>query len=172
MVDIADPRPGRLLAPVSLTASHNTLPFRSGAPSLDAWLHEWALPNQRSGASRTYVICDGDVVRGYYALATGAVRRADAAGPVRRQMPDPVPVLLLGRLAVDLSHQGQGNGAVLLQDALKRCLQVADTVGVRAVLVHAIDDRAAAFYRQYGFRPSPVGEWTLMVTIDAIRASL
>lgn len=159
-------------APAPLTAEHDTGAFDCGVESLTLWLRKRAMANQTSGASRTYVMCDGTVVCGYYALAAGAVARHEAPSVVARQMPEHIPVMLLGRLAVDRTLHGGGFGAALLQDALRRCLQVADIAGVRAVLVHALDDRAAGFYRRHGFRPAPISPLTMFITIKELRASL
>lgn len=159
-------------SPVPLSAHHNTSNFDCGVEQLTVWLRRRAMSNQLSGASRTYVVCRGNDVVGYYALATGSVERQSVRSAVARQMPEQIPVILLARLALDRSLHGQGFGADLLQDALGRCLQIADIAGVRAVLVHAIDDKAASFYRRHGFRPCPVSDLTMTVTIKDLRASL
>jgi predicted N-acetyltransferase YhbS len=140
-------------------------------PALDDWLRRRALANQESGASRTHVVAIGRRVVGYYALAAGAVAPA-ATGRVRRNMPDPVPVMVLGRLAVDVGWQGRGLGRALLCDALLRTLQAADIAGIRAILVHAIDDDARRFYQRCGFRPSPIDPLTLMITVRDARTAL
>lgn len=130
-----------------------------------------ALGNQESGASRTYVICAGRRVVGYYALAVGAVAHAEATGRTRRNMPDPVPVMVLGRFAIDAACQGGGLGRALLRDAALRTLQAADIAGIRAILVHAISEDARRFYQRCGFQPSPVDPMTLMITLrDAEQA--
>lgn len=143
-------------APDPLCADHELTSFNSGSPALDDWLRRRALPNQDSGASRTYVILAANRVVGYYALAAGAVAQADATGRTRRNMPNPVPVMVLGRLAIDTNFQGRGLGRALLRDALLRTLQAADIAGIRAMLVHAISDEAKRFYERCGFQPSPV----------------
>ena len=133
------------------------------------------MKNQLSRASRTFVTCsieDRQRVVGFYSLAASAVALDAAPGPVRRNMPDPIPVVLLGRLAVDRGHQGGGLGASLLKDAVSRVAGVADTIGVRALLVHALDDSAAAFYRRFGFTAAPIDPDTLFLSIQQIRASL
>ncbi len=126
-----------------------------------------ALANQASGASRTFVVTDeeGARVRGYYALAAGAVAHERATSTVRRNMPDPVPVMVLGRLAVDRGAQGHKLGAALLQDAVMRTVAVANNAGVRALLVHALHERAKQFYEHYGFQPSPAHPLTLMLRL-------
>lgn len=161
-IDSAD---GRLSAPEKLNLSHDLSQFQCGEPALDEWLRRRALPNEESGASRTYVICAGRQVVGYYALAAGAVAHADAPGRVRRNMPDPIPVMIIGRLAMDVQFQGRGIGPALLRDAILRTLQAAEIAGIRAILVHAISERAKLFYEKCGFTASPIAPMTLMVTL-------
>ena len=154
--------------PQPLTASHHLDEFECGEPSLDEWLKRRALANQSSGASRTFVVLDdGERVRGYYALAAGAVSHESATSKIRRNMPDPVPVMVLARLAVDRGVQGQQLGAALLQDAVKRAVTVSSNVGVRALLVHALHERAKQFYERYGFQSSPTHPLTLMLRLPA-----
>ncbi|MBL0229132.1 GNAT family N-acetyltransferase [Thermomonas sp.] len=157
-----------LLAPQPLTARHLIDGFDCGESSLNDWLQRRALPNQLAGASRTFVVetAEGRVA-GYYALAAGAVSRNAATSPVRRNMPNPVPVLVLARLAVDRGMQGQHLGAALLQDAVKRAVSVSQNAGVRALLVHALDESAKAFYLYYGFAESPMHPLTLMLPLHA-----
>ncbi len=158
-------------APEKLRPDHDISSFDSGTPVLDDWLRRRALPNQDSGASRTYVIRAGKPVVGYYALAAGAVAQAEATGRTRRNMPDPVPVMVIGRLAIDSGYQGRGLGRALLRDAVLRTLQAADIAGIRAMLVHAISEDAKRFYERCGFQPSPLHPMTLMVTMrDAHQA--
>ncbi|HKU24895.1 MAG TPA: GNAT family N-acetyltransferase [Candidatus Sulfotelmatobacter sp.] len=152
-------------APEKLTASHDVSPFECGEPALDSWLRKRALQNEETGASRTYVLRAGQEIAGYYALATGAIAHAEAAGRVRRNMPDPVPVIILGRLAIASKFQGRGIGAALLRDAVLRIVQVAEIAGIRAILVHAISDQAKRFYEKHGFIPSPADPMTLMITV-------
>lgn len=161
---------GDVGAPEHLGSGHDLTTFDSGEPALDDWLRKRALANEASGASRTYVVCAGRRVVGYYALATGAVAQRAAIGRVRRNMPDPVPVMVLGRLAVDRAYQGRGLGAGLLRDAVLRTQQAASIGGIRAILVHAISEDAKRFYRRCGFAESPLEPMTLMVTVaDAER---
>lgn len=155
----------RLRAPEKLSPSHDLSQFRCGEPALDDWLRRRALQNEESGASRTYVVCTGGRVVAYYALAAGAVAHIEAPGRVRRNMPDPVPVMVIGRLAIDQSMQGQGLGPALLRDAILRTLQAAEIAGIRAILVHAISERAKRFYERWGFVSSPVEPMTLMITV-------
>jgi GNAT superfamily N-acetyltransferase len=154
-----------IAAPVVLAADHDLDLFDSGNPALDAWLKHRALPNQESGASRTYVLAEDKRVIGYYALANGSVAAADAPGKIRRNMPDPVPVMLLGRLAIDRGRQGRGLRTDLLRDAVLRTLQAAEIAGIRALLAHAIDAAAAEFYLRAGFMPSPVRPLTLLLPL-------
>ena len=156
----------QLSVPQSLAATHLLDGFNCGEPSLDDWLRRRALTNHLNGASRTFVVVDSDqCVLGYYALAAGAVAHQDATSAVRRNMPDPVPVMVLARLAVDARVQGIKLGAALLQDAVTRVRSVAENAGVRALLVHALNERAKQFYEYYGFRASPVDSMTLMLTL-------
>lgn len=157
--------------PEHLNPAHDVTAFDCGMPELDDWLKKRALANQATGASRTYVVCAGGRVVGYYALATGSVGHAQAPGRVRRNMPDPVPVMILGRLAVDRAWRGRDLGRSLLRDAVLRTLQAAKIGGIRAILVHAISDEARRFYEHYGFAASPIDPLTLMITVaDAERA--
>lgn len=158
-----------LSAPQPLDAAHGLTAFDCGEPSLDEWLRRRALANHLSGASRTFVVIDLDgVVRGYYALAAGALAHEMATSAVRRNMPDPVPVMVLARLAVDRRAQGGRVGAALLQDAVLRSQGVARNAGVRALLVHALHERARQFYEHYGFQASPVHPMTLMLRLSPL----
>ena len=161
-----------LSAPEHLSAAHDVSAFDSGVPELDIWLKRRALQNEASGASRTYVVSAVGRVIGYYALATGAVAQHRATGKVRRNMPEPIPVMVLGRLAVDRGHQGQGLGAALLKDALLRTLNVASMAGIRAVLLHAISDDARRFYERAGFSASPVDPMTMMMTLADVEKAI
>jgi len=154
-----------LSAPEKLRPDHDLSEFECGEPSLDHWLRQRALQNEESGASRTYVVCAGQQVVGYYALAVGAVAHAEAPGRVRRNMPDPVPVMIIGRLAVHKDFQGRKIGPGLLRDAVLRTLQAANIAGVRAILVHAISEQARRFYEDCGFTASPMDPMTLMITV-------
>jgi GNAT superfamily N-acetyltransferase len=160
-------------APEKLRADHDVSLFDCGEVALDDWLRRRALQNEESGASRTYVVCAGKRVVGYYALAVGSVAHGEAPGRVRRNMPDPVPVMILGRLAVDWNYHGQNIGAGQLRDAVLRTLQAADIAGIRALLVHAISEPAKRFYEKWGFVVSPVDPMTLMITLaEAARVLL
>ncbi len=156
-----------LSAPQPLVASHIISEFDCGETSLDDWLKRHALINQVSGASRTFVVTDQDNrVCGYYALAAGAVAHQLATGSLRRNMPDPIPVLILARLAVDHRAQGIKLGAGLLRDAVNRAESVAQNAGVRALVVHALNEKARAFYEYYGFSVSPIHPLTLMLRLN------
>lgn len=156
-----------LSAPVALDAVHDLVPFSSGNDALDDWLRRRARANQISGASRTYVVTDGQRVVAYYCLSSGALDLADAPGAVRRNMPDPIPMAILGRLAVDRQWQGKGVGVALLQDALLRSAQAASIMGIRGLLVHAISDAAKAFYQHHGFTASPKHPMTLVLSLKS-----
>lgn len=162
----------RLLPPEPLAEVHDCLDFCSGEASLDDWLKRRARANQASGASRTYVICAGRLVVGYYALASGAITMENAPGRFSRNMPNPIPVAVLARLAVDLNWQGQGLGRALFRDAARRVARAADTIGIRGIVVHAISEEAKNFYLALGFDPSPHEQMTLMVTLSDVRAAL
>jgi GNAT superfamily N-acetyltransferase len=158
----------KLHAPQPLTADHQTDAFKCGETSLDEWLKRRALLNQANGASRTFVVVDDNhTVMGYYALAAGAVHHQDATRSIRQNMPDPLPVMVLARLAVDLRAQGMQLGAGLLRDAVERSLAVAQNAGVRALLVHALHERAKQFYLYFGFQASPVHPLTLMLRLKS-----
>ncbi len=159
-------------APVLLADQHLVDAFDSGVPPLDEWLKRRARGNAASGASHTYVACEGTKVVGYFALAAGAVDIAANPGRFRRNMPDPIPIIVLGRLAVDRSQQGKGLGRALFRDAGLRVLQAAGIIGVRGLLVDAISADASAFYLALGMTVSPIDPMTLMVTLADLRASL
>jgi len=154
-----------LSAPVPLVPEHLLDDFACGVDSLDDWLKRRARPNQISVASRTYVVADGAKVVGYYCLASGALVLSDAPASMRRNMPDPVPIAVLGRLAIDKSCQGRGVGVALLQDAVLRTLQASDILGIRGLLVHALSVEAKAFYEHHGFVASPAQPMTLILSL-------
>lgn len=163
----------RLLSPERLTAQHDVATFRNGKhPSLDDWLRDRAMASEGLSA-RTYVVCPADAsarVVGYYAISTAAESRIVLPNArLRRGMPDRVPLLLVGRLAIDAAFQGRGLGGELLADALRRCFATADIAGARAVVAHAIDDDAASFYRHHGFQLSPLGERVMLMPMEMVR---
>jgi GNAT superfamily N-acetyltransferase len=156
--------------PAPLLTTHLLDGFNCGEAVLDDWLKRRALANQLSGASRTFVVAaEGGRVVGYYAMAAGAVSHQMATSPVRRNMPDPVPVMVLGRLAVDHRARGMKLGAALLQDAVNRAVAISQNAGVRALLVHALHDRAKQFYEHYGFQASSLHPMTLMLRVHSVR---
>lgn len=160
-----------LIPPQPLATLHLVDRFACGEATLDQWLKRRAMANQLSGASRTFVVVDqSGQVYGYYAMAAGAISHQVATNRVRRNMPDPVPVMVLARLAVDHRAQGRKLGAALLQDAVNRAITVSQNAGVRALLVHALNDRAKQFYEHFGFQPSPQHHMTLMLGLSAGRA--
>lgn len=161
----------RLSAPEPLQEHHSIDDFGSGETSLDDWLRRRALTNQVSGASRTYVVCEDRRVVAYYALASGAITNENATGRFRRNMPDPIPVAVLARLAVDRTWQGRGLGRSLFRDAAARVSQAADAIGIRGIIVHAISQQAEQFYLAVGFTPSSREPMTLMVTLADVRAA-
>jgi GNAT superfamily N-acetyltransferase len=154
---------------VPITEGHDLVSFDSGEPSLDHWLQTRALRNQQSGASRTYVLCENNRVRAFYSLASSSVEAAAVSGRFRRNMPDPIPVVVLGRLAVDRTLQGQGIGRLLVRDAALRVSRAAETIGIRGILVHAISATAASFYKNVGFVPSALNPMTLVITLTDLR---
>jgi len=153
-----------LTAPQPIHESHHIGAFDCGVPLLDDWLKRRARANQASGASRTYVVCDNQRVVAYYALASGAEEIQTATGRVRRNMPEPVPVAVLGRLAIEKTYQGHGLGRALFSDAGQRVLQAADIIGIRGIIVHALSPEAKAFYLALGLESSPLQPMTLMAT--------
>jgi GNAT superfamily N-acetyltransferase len=157
---------GKITTPERLSAAHKIADFRSREPDLDAWLRRKALTNDSSGACRTYVVTDGERVIGFYCLATGAVAHAQASGKVRRNMPDPVPVVIIGRMAVDEKFERRGIGKGLIKDAVIRILGAAKVVGVRAILIHAKSEDSRWFYvEKCGLTGCPADPMTLMITL-------
>lgn len=160
-----------LLAPEPLAAHHKIDTFDSGVASLDDWLKRRAVQNQVSGASRTFVVSGDGIVVAYYALASSAIAPAVTPGRFRRNMPDPIPVVVLARLAIANAYQGQGLGRALFQDAARRVIHAAETIGIRGLLVHAISEEAKAFYLRLGLELSPIEPMTLMTTVADLRAA-
>lgn len=161
-----------LAAPAPLASNHDCSGFRCGRPQLDDWLRASASRSEGRTA-RTYVVAAGVRVVAYYSLAAGAVlRKTLPSARARRNTPAEVPVVVIGRFAVDLEYQRRGIGAGMLKDAILRAVAASRAIGVRAILVHAIDDDAAGFYRRFGFKPSPVEPRTLMLAIETAVAAL
>ena len=168
--------PDAVLPPERLTARHDLAGFSNGKhPSLDEWLKERALVSEGLSA-RTYVICPAAnpaCVIGYYAILTAMEgRHALPTAKLRRNLPDQVPLRLIGRLALDRSVQSRGLGADLLADAVRRCCAASEIVGARAIVAHAIDDDAARFYRRHGFLSSPLGERVMLLPLETARWAL
>ena len=161
-----------LSAPQPLTDRHKLTNFDSGEPTLDDWLKRRAAKNQANGSSRTYVVCEGDTVIGYYCLAAGGLGHAEAPSGMKRNRPDPIPVLILGRLAIHKDHHQKGIGTALLNDAIRRAIQAADIAGVTALLVHAISEQARRFYLSRGFIESPIKPMTLCLMLVTVEQAL
>lgn len=152
-----------------LDAGHDTAAFDCGKPELNRWLEKYALLNQRTGVSRTLVLCRDAEILGFYALAPGSMQRTNAPPPLAEDMGNfPVPVVILARLAVALDEQDKGYGAELLRDAMVRAARGADAVGGRALIVHAKDEEAAGFYQHFDFEPSPTDPLHLFLPMDAL----
>lgn len=160
-----------LAAPVALAPQHDCSAFDCGHPELDDWLRRRAQGNEAARGSRCFVACDGKRVVGFYALAAGSVQRAHAHGAVRRNMPDPVPAVVLGRLAVHRTWQGKGLGADLLHDAVLRTLRASREIGARVLLCHAIDDDARRFYLHHGFVESTFDPLTVMLDLRKVETA-
>lgn len=158
----------KLHAPCPIAEHHNFDAFNCGVSLLDNWLKKRAGSNERSRASRTYFLCDGDRVIGYYALALGSLASKVAPRKIKRNRPDPIPVMVLGRLAIDQEYQGNKLGSALLREAILRVLQAADIVGIKAFLVHAISAEAKKFYIDRGFIVSPFEPMTLALPLASI----
>jgi len=161
-----------LQPPQPLADHHDCADFHSGEAPLDDWLTRRARANQASGATLTFVLCQDNQVVAYYALASGSITVESAPGRFRRNMPSPIPVVVLARLAVDRVWQGRGIGRALFRDAAHRVAQAADAIGIRGIVVHAISEQARNFYLALGFDPSPPEPMTLMVTLADVRAVL
>jgi GNAT superfamily N-acetyltransferase len=157
-----------LTPPEPLQAIHRSADFDCGIPELNTWLQQRARLNQASGASRTFVIHRSHEIIGFYSLSSGALAVQSAPGRLRRNMPEPIPVIILGRLAVSQSYQGYGLGRALLKDALLRTVQAGHLIGIRALLVHALNTEAKAFYESLGFLPFPEEELTLYILLKDI----
>ncbi|MBD2497244.1 GNAT family N-acetyltransferase [Nostoc sp. FACHB-280] len=160
-----------LQPPQAIKPEHELTDFNSGNAELDEWLQKRALNNEASGASRTYVVTIEQKVIAYYCLANGSVLNTTAPGKVRRNMPNTIPVMVIGRLAVDSNWQGKGIGRALVRDGVLRTLQAANIAGIRAILVHAMSEEAKQFYERCGFVASPVAPMTLMITVKDGKAA-
>lgn len=158
--------------PAPISDEHEVNDFDCNEPSLDEWLKRRAIKNQISGASRCFVISNHNKVIGYYTLSAGAISHELAPKSMKRNMPDPLPVLLLGRLAIDKNYHNQGLGSALLRDALLRSVNVATDTGVVAILIHVLSEQAKQFYLSRGFVQSPLQPMTLMMTLETVRSIL
>lgn len=161
-----------LSSPALISAGHDSDDFCSTEQSLDEWLKKRALKNQILGASRCFVICNSKKIIGYYSLSAGAISHDAVPRSMRRNMPNPLPVLLLGRLAIDKNYHNKGLGSALLRDAMIRAVSVANEAGVFAILVHALSEQAKRFYLSRGFVESPLQPMTLMMTLETVRSIL
>jgi predicted GNAT family N-acyltransferase len=159
--------PANFDPPVTLTAEHNLDDFQSGEPTLDDWLKQRALANMQNAASRTYVVCQSgsSKVFAYYALSMGQILNRDVVGSMRRNMPPQIPAVILGRLAVDKTAQGNGLGAALLRDAVDRSVKAASQISARLLIVHALSKAAEDFYVHYGFTQLPLDTPTLALDL-------
>lgn len=161
-----------LSSPTPVSPDHELDDFDSGELSLDEWLKKQAHKNQLSGASHCFVISNGKQVIGYYCLSAGAISHESAPKKMRRNMPNPLPVLVLGRLAIDQHFHNQGLGSALLRDAMIRAVSAGGETGVFAILVHALSEQAKRFYLSSGFVESPIQPMTLLMTLETIRQIL
>jgi GNAT superfamily N-acetyltransferase len=161
-----------ILQPEPINEQHNIQGFNSGEESLDVWFKTKAIKNQKANASRTYVASDNERVIAYYVLASSSVDGSSATGRFKRNMPNPVPVVILGRLAIDLAYQNKGIGRALVRDAGFRVIQAAETIGIRGLLVQAISTKAIDFYTKLGFDSSLIDPMTLMVTLDDLKTAI
>lgn len=156
--------------PLPLDARHRLDGFDCGRPTLDEWLAQHARHAQGAGSARTFVVTDPDRVVGYHTLTVGQVDALDAPERIRKGMGHyPIPVVILARLAVDRAYQGRGLGVGLLQDAIRRTLAIAEHAGIRALLTHPLDERAARFYARFGFIASPLRAQQLLLLLKDAR---
>lgn len=162
----------KLSPPTSIMDHHQISEFDCGEASLNLWLKQRAIKNQISGASRCFVVCENKKVIGYYTLSAGAISIDSAPKKMRRNMPNQLPILLLGRLAIDKKYQGQGIGNSLLRDAMLRAIHVSQDAGIFAILIHALSDNAKKWYLSRGFVESPLQPMTLMMTLETIKSIL
>jgi len=162
---------GAITPPAPLLPTHDASRFDCGKAPLNDWLRHTAVRSEGRSA-RCYVVVQRNSIIGFYCLSAGAVQHEGAPRKLRRNMPDPTPVVIIGRLAVDKAYQGKGIGRALLKDALLRVTKASELVGARAVVVHAVDQEAVPFYARYGFRTFPIGNQTLYLPIDEIIAEL
>lgn len=161
--------------PRPLSADDTFVTFDCGEPALNEWLRSRALKNETTGASRTFVTVETESgnVAGYYCLSAGSLALEHAAGRVKRNMPSPIPVVLIGRLAVDERFTGRGLGASLLQHAVLKGIEASRIVGARAFVVDALNDDAERFYRRFGFElMAPASKRTMFLLVTDAEATI
>ncbi|MFV1985199.1 MAG: GNAT family N-acetyltransferase [Thiohalomonadales bacterium] len=161
-----------ITAPCPISNELDDSSFDCGDSTLNDWLRRRAIKNEANRSSRTFVVCNNNIIIGFYSLAVGAITRDDALGKVRRNMPEPIPVMVLGRLAVDSHWQSKRIGTGMLKDAIQRTIIVAEQAGIRALLVHALSDKARNFYLSCGFYASPTNDMTLMIMLDEAKNAM
>lgn len=155
-----------LKKPEPLNKDHNLTDFNSNYSELDEWLKKYAFQAKTSGSANTFIVTDNNLVVGFYSLTVGQVDVDDASERIKKGMGKyPIPVVILARLAVLHTYQGKGIGKALLKDAILKTLQIAEQGGVRALLVHAIDEKAETFYKRFGFESSPIRENQLLLLL-------
>jgi len=162
-----------LSQPSLLKDGHILDNFDCGNNSLNNWLRRYAMQNQRANSARTFVVCNEDNVVGYYRLAVGSIEHELASKQTKKGLArHSIPVIILARLSVDLGYQGKKIGCGLLKDAVLRTLQASEHVGIRAIFVHAKDEKARNFYEHFGFEPSPIDPLRLMLLIKDARKTM
>jgi len=167
------PARSKLTKPEKLNSGHLVADFTCGKDALDDWLKRRALKSHLAQDSRVYVVCnDAGKVVGYYAICGSVVARKEAISKIRRNAPDPVPMVLIGRLAVCQDMHNMGIGSALIRDAIFRTINASEHIGVKGILLHAMDDEAASFYAHIGFQPSPVDDKIMMIRLKDIAAEL
>jgi GNAT superfamily N-acetyltransferase len=157
--------------PQRIKPEHKLHDFDCQESSLNDWLKKRALKNDLQDASRTYVVCCGEQIIAYYSLHLGCIKHSEAMGKIKRNMPDPIPAIVLGRLAVDVNHQGKGIAKALIKDMFLRALQVSELAGTKAVLVKALNENVTLFYQSFGFIQSKTDPLLLMKAISEVRSS-
>jgi GNAT superfamily N-acetyltransferase len=156
--------------PELLTPEHLLSGFDCGTAALNAWLGGRAIKNQAAGTTRTWVVVEAGTreVVAFYASSTASIIRESVPKRMARNQPEELPAVLLARMAVDVRHQGKGLGAALLKHFMLKALEVAQSVGVRVLLIHAKDDAARSFYSHYGFVQSPIDPLVLMMLLPKV----
>lgn len=165
-------RKARISKPAVLKTGHLIQHFDCGVQVLNSWLLKHGNRAQENRTARTFVVCRGKQVKGYYSLAAGSVMHKATSGRMKRNSPDPIPVIILARLAIDMEEQGQGLGSSLLADSMRRALNATNSIGARALIVHAISEDVLEFYKSHGFVELTPGSPTLYIPIDTILKNL